>query len=148
VTVPWSIKPDATSEYQVGGVPWWFLTKSFDWYEPSEDREVYRRFAIFFRPCRHEPAWMHFRYFDDGRDTPVVMVTSTDGEQYEGVGGEANSPYLRTRLTRVAAHAQLRLHGHRELNFDGPRYVEFELSGVAGRDGVQIHQFIVDGVQE
>lgn len=139
---PWNILPTAQSVYQIGGIRWEMLTKTFEWAET--DREVQRRFAVSFKPAA---GWFHFQMYLDGSDVPVEMAASTDGEMYEGSGSSAFLPRLAISQARKEGFAQLRLAGRRDINFDGPREVTFKVHGVSGRDGFQATKITVDGAE-
>lgn len=144
LTQPWSIIPEVGDRYQIGGVPYRYVSAEFGW--SYGEMETKRRIAVSFLPTTH-PATMFIKMYHDQDDDPIVWAQSTIGSDYEGVGAKKGFPELSLDLTHPSAQAQQRLPNRREDNTRGPRSMTFEFAGAAGPDGVIISDIELDGVE-
>lgn len=139
---PWRVKPDATSVYQIGGIPFYFLSGTF-FMAPAHD-ETSRHFAVYWTPTK-APGWLDLRvYFDN--DALPQNAQNTHDDAYEGFASIEGEPTLTVDTTRTDGYAQQRLDNRRAENVPGVRQVSFELLGVASGDGLTISQIEMGGV--
>lgn len=144
VRTPWAVLPDATSVYQLGGVPWSYQTGWFRWDEDEETEP--RRVEVQYEPAAHA-ATMAVQLFNDFSGVPYVWRRTRSAQESEGMAMAAGSPDLQVDLTDQSGLAQQRFDGHRELYIRGNRYVSVGLSGVAGQDLQAVYQLAVDGAR-
>lgn len=140
---PWSVVPDTTSAYQLGGIPWKYRTGKF-WYYDGDDRENQRRAAVSFTPTI---GTMAMRLYEDRSEEAKVWDRDVLMEDHDGVGSTKGSPDLTADLTKTAGYVQQTFGGHRQSMADGFRCVSLELEGVKSQEGVDIHSIVIDGVE-
>jgi hypothetical protein len=142
VDQPWAILPDATTTYQLGGIPWVWRSGWFRWAE--EERENPRRVEIVFLPLAHACA-LDARLYLDRASIPLLWDSTFTSEQANQFASLQGSPDLTADLTKAAGFVQRRMDSWREFNVEGRRFFQLELAGVANQDPVVIYQAIVDG---
>lgn len=145
VTMPWLVKPDATSRYQIAGVKWSFLSKRWTW--ARGEAQMSRRIAFYYKPTRAR-SYLDLQVIRDENETPILAVKTQSGEEAEGFAAEKDNDTLQADMRRPGGHAQQRMDGQKDANIDGQRRVRFHIGGVAGEDGVEIKAIEIDGVRE
>lgn len=139
---PWRIKPDTTSTYQVGGIPFYYLSGTF-FFAPGED-ETDRAFAVYWTPTR-TPGTFDLRIYYDNDNDPQTMRNTHHALQHEGFSTLEGDVNLTADMTRVDGYAQQRIDNRRERNLPGVRQVSFELLGVSTGDPVTFSQLVIGG---
>lgn len=142
-TQPWTILPDATTVYQLGGVVWLFL--SGVWRFIQDEEENARRLEVVFRSTPN-PATFDALLYLDRSNSPILWDETETSEQGNGFASLKGDPALTADLTKPSGFVQKRIDGNREFYIDGPRFVELEFQGVSGQDQVTVYQVIIDGV--
>jgi hypothetical protein len=140
---PWTVLPDATSTYQVGGVVWQYRTGTFTYVE-SEASDT-RRLVLFYEPCVTAPCTLAVRLYEDQSATPTVWGYSLSAADGQGIQTTAGSADMLLDLTKANGFAARRLERHREQYSDGLHFVAIELAGVSNQDPVVIFQIELDG---
>jgi hypothetical protein len=141
VRQPWSVTPDSTSSYQLGGIPWEYQTGWFRWVESENSNE--RRIELNFEPTESAQKLYLRRYRDRSR-TPMLPTVSRNDD---GVKVTAGVGELEVSLDRPSGFAQTRIEGGRELYTHGPRQISVGLSGYGGVEPTRIYQINIDGVK-
>lgn len=142
---PWLVCPDTTSVYQLGGIPWTFQTGWFRYMADEED--IQRRVEVLFQPTTN-PASAILQIYEDFASTPLVWHRTFSAVENEGMAQTDGSGDLVIDLTKGNGFAQQRYPGHKELNIDGPRFMQLVLNGTSSQDEQVIYQLAVDGVAE
>lgn len=145
VASPWNILPDATSVYQVGGIPWAFITGWFD-YSPSEPNNV-RAVDVEFIPTT-KPAEMTMRRFSDYKNDPDQMGFTFSRDQDQGIETTKGSGDLVADLTKPLGFVRKRLDGRNESEADGNKFFQLELTGVGGDCPTTILNIGLDGATQ
>ena len=138
----WSVIPDVSSTYQVGGIPWEWRTGWFRYLdeEYSNNRDV----DLTFIPTTIAGN-INIQLYYDHSPTPRIWnrtitqdgVTTTDG-----------SPLITINLEGAVGWARQRLAGHGDLYAFNDRFVSVDLSGVQAGQPVRISQLVIEGVED
>jgi hypothetical protein len=144
VITPWLVLPDQSSVYQIGGIPY---TYSSTWFRfiPSEEN-MERKIEVIFQTLAHASI-MNVRVRYDFADDPVVFQVTRISSQNNGVGTLKGSPDIELDLTKPNGFSIQRLPGYKEINIDGPRYVQVELKGVTNQDPFSVYQINFDEIK-
>jgi hypothetical protein len=141
---PWSVLPDTTSTYSVGGVAYHYRNGSDRWVISEQLRP--RRLDMMFEPTL-APATASLRCLRD-RDTSGRIWQSYVGPEFNRLASTPGSPDLVADLTKSSGHVWRRMDGRRDLYIDGNNLLSLDLQGVANIDPVVINSLQVDGAQE
>jgi hypothetical protein len=143
LTQPWLVLPDATSTYQVGGVPWTYRT---GWlrFASDNERDTPRRVEVLFDPTPHAGSF-DVRFRRDRRQAYAAWDADKTSEEGDGVSSRRGDADLVCDLARDGGLVQQRLDHHKEWYANGPRFAQWELRGVGGRDRVRFFQVLLDG---
>lgn len=145
---PWNITPDSTSTYQVGGVPWEWLSGSRQ-LALSEDNQQ-QGFEVEFQPT-DTAMTMDMRRFVNFEDDPEAQGEDWSSEQQLGVATEKDDPDMVVDLSKSTkgkqGYAKKAMTGRREGSVDGVRRVSFELRGVTGPEPVTVYRVGMEGVE-
>lgn len=142
VSLPWLVSPDATTTYQVGGVPWRWRSGYFRW--AMSEEETPRRLEVVFDPVVVDTT-LDARIFLDRSLTPVVWEVTRTSEEANGFASTAGESDWVGDLTKASGFLQRRIDGHKEIYLDGSRFVTTEIAGVSNSDTVTIYEITVDG---
>lgn len=143
VKQPWSVLPDTTSVYQLGGVPWRWQS---GWFRFAPDETMAeRRVEMVYQPTP-QAATMDLRMRLDFAETPVNWRSPFSSGQGAGVESTAGNSDLVIDLSKSSGVAQKKFPAHKEFYIDGRRYSQLELRGFSGRDRVKIYELSYDGV--
>ncbi len=145
LTQPWTTKPDETSVYQVGGIPWLYRSGMYRWVE--DETEQQRRVEVMFQPTASE-ATMDLRIYNDLATLPEDWWTEHVSDDYSGVESTRDEPDLVIDLTKTNGFVQQRLPDAKEINIDGDRFVSVELRGVGSSDRQAVYSIQIDGAKQ
>lgn len=139
----WTVKPDANSKYQIGGIDWKYRTRWFR-YQDSEE-QISRNIRVGFTPT-DDAANMDIRYLESHKSQPVNM----DGNSQEfGIAGTLGSPDLEVDLqTCTSGWNKLSIDNSSEFRGPSPRFMAAEIRGVQNKDLIVIHELGIDGVHK
>lgn len=140
---PWTVTPDATTGYQVGGMPWAWRSSWFR-FAPAEQTEA-RRVEVVFQPQRRAGTF-DLRLRRDFAPAPFAWDRALSSEQGNGVESASGEPDLVCDLTKATGVVQKQVPGHRENHSDGRRWTQIELRGVSGRESPRVYEVSYDGV--
>jgi hypothetical protein len=154
---PWIVKPDSTSEYQIGGVKWSGKTGLFEY--TSEDAggeiqyETQRRIRLHVQPTTHDVT-LDVRLYPDHEDIPRSDWQNVDDNT--GVVYSTDEPDIVLDLVREPdLPRQGKFSGYHHIDISNsrgdPRYdenwISVELAGYQDRDRIVIYSMRMDGVQ-
>jgi hypothetical protein len=142
-TQPWTVLPDSTTVYQLGGIVWLFLSSV--WRFVLDEEENPRRVEVVFQATTNPGSFDALLYLDRS-NSPILWDETETSEQGNGFASTKGSAALTADLTKPSGFVQKRIDGRREFYVDGPRFVELELQGVSGQDQVTVYQIVIDGV--
>lgn len=147
VTRPWSIRPDSTSEYQIGAIPWSWTSRLFRWIEWESSNR--RRVELLYQPTKNRAALDARLYLDRAKEPirwDLTFPARGEGDapvvRYEARGVDAS-----VNLQNSAGHAAMQVDGSRERTSGYPGLVQLELRGFSGGDPVAVFQIRLDGVE-
>lgn len=142
---PWSVVPDSTSVYQIGGIHWLFRSA---WMRLSDSEAMAdRRFEILFEPQLSAPVVADLRFFSDftgNADLQAVNMSSDDGGGMSSIIGQAD---LTLDMTKQNGLIDRRLPGGREYFIQGKRWIQYELEGYSNEDQLRIYQMLYEGAK-
>jgi len=154
ITQPWTILPDATSIYQIGGFEWrWLGTIFKDITRLSDTTFAYH---LLYEPTEHD-AHLFLKEFPNHSQIPNKFgQKSGAGVVYKnnGVRYSANEPDVYFDLKRTQSTAG-EDEGYKVVDTSGNRYVSGKsdrwtspmLHGHATVDGIAIYGLMIDGVR-
>lgn len=138
---PWLIKPDSTSQFQVGGIPWKYRT---GWFRYAQDEsQNSRNWTLMFEPTKNQRE-LTVRQYRDRVNTPTVMAYSRDND---GVNVTEGSPDVRVNMRDTTGIVQSRFDGSRETFTHGPELLSLGLSGFGAGEPVRVFEIVLDGVE-
>lgn len=147
VTQPWTIQPDSTSDYQLGGIPWRWRSGWYRWQHGIEgESENTRRFELQFEPCA-SPAQMDMRLYVDHSDTPRVWQQNypLTPKESTGVQFAKGSPDIVVDLDTGNGYAQARMDNHRDQFLNQGDWISLEMRGVSSRNVIRIYEVTIEG---
>lgn len=139
---PWSIKPDSTSVYQLGGIAWHAKGKWLKLSRSEEDQQ--RRIELAYLPTTDD-ADFRFRIrtnFSDEAEDAAITISQEEGE---GIAIAEGDPDYVIDTTKPGGVVQQSLHSNREGGTEGVRHLQYELSGVTNSEPFRIYEITVDG---
>jgi hypothetical protein len=142
LTQPWGVKPDATSEYQVGAIGWRWKSKVFRL--ADRDGNSARRTELLFKPVADEQAADLRVYYNHAADPEEWRKTRTADDD-NGIACTDGDPDLVVDLAKPSGFVQKRLEANREHHADGARFQQVELRGYTSRSPFVLYQIIIDG---
>lgn len=138
---PWRIIPDATSTYQLGGVPWVWRS---GWYAVTPDEtENPRDLDLVYEPVRR-PTTVDAQLFYDHAHRPRVWSIDT---AQDGVTTAAGDPTIQFAINTPRGFSRQRLAGHADPYAYGDQFVSVRLAGVQATEPVQVYSVILRGAQ-
>lgn len=144
LTRPWTVLPDSTSVFQLGGVGYQYRSGKFQ-FNNQESRNP-RSIRVAHRPSKVAGDTLDLRVYQDWDEEPVNWYTPLSKGLTYGLEFSRDSPDAVMDLTKSFGHTSLRSDGHRDSNLDSPRTVTFELRGTASEDGLSVRQIVLEGV--
>lgn len=139
VKTEWTIKPDTTSVYQIGGFGWTYRTGRFRWI-PSEQQSA-RTLQVVFEPTDDASRMAACLYRDSetspltfGRDYVSNGVTVVSGEPDIAFDTTGDEGYATQDITSTKGH---RVHGRAR--------VSVELSGTPNSERQKVYGLTVEG---
>lgn len=141
VTDPWIVRPDATSRYQIGGIP--YEIKLGSWRFLEVENQNVRQVAIHFEPV--QTGTLNLNYYLDHSATPEAAAIDYDGQ--DGVVATAGSPDIAIDLSNVTGYARFSIDDGFENRGPAHRVIELRLHGVGGKEKIRIYSVTIDGVQ-
>lgn len=159
---PWSILPDSTSTYQIGGIQWRIKTGLFHLGNVASDANGHpdvdfaRRIIVNAQPTA-TAASLDVRQYLNHAASPRTDLVAQDEAGVVTVEGEADaamSLYGTTATDLASARPYDTFSGYRHVAFNGkgtdPRFsdnwLSAELRGVQGRDRVIVYELGIVGV--
>lgn len=143
VNEAWAVQPDATSQYQVGGIRYRFTGGRLR-YAPSET-QTGRSVEVQYVPTG-PPETVDLRLFSDFAIVPRGMGRTTGPGTRLGVATVKDLAEFTLDLSRPAGHYWQRFDGHREMGTEAPRLVRVQLEGCSGPDPVQFGEMVLNGI--
>lgn len=144
VNETWSIKPDSTSKYQVGGIRYHYRGARLR-YAGAEARDG-RSSEITFAPTS-QSSECRLRIIEDFASVGTRMGREIGlGQRPAGVSAKKAAYEQRLDLSAIRGVEWIRFDGHRDLGTDGPRLAAVELEGCAGPDRVRFGEMLLNGL--
>jgi hypothetical protein len=140
----WTITPDSTSTYQLGGVNWSWQSGWFEFAEDEQDNP--RGINLVYQPLANPGSLDMQLYFDHSTTPRNWFLTDTR----DGVTVTAGLPQVNVNLqtrTNRAGWSIGRATGHQDALAYGDNYISVGLSGVQGGEPVRVYQVTIHGVQ-
>lgn len=143
-TQRWSIRPDTTSVFQLGGIRWKWLSGWFNWAFKEEDQV--RRIIFGFQPVTHSNTF-DLRVYRDYAESPEVWQLTWPNTPAEASGVETtrDDPDAVFDLTQEKGYAHLRLDSWKSFDEWRRDIISLELRGFSGHDHVQIFGGVIQG---
>lgn len=143
VVEPWTVLPDNTSTYQIGGVPWQWRSGWLD--VEDEEGDTNRDFIIGFQPLESETT-MSVQFFYDHSTSPELWAYP---KVQDGVSVAANAPDMWIDMTSsdvLPGYRVFRQAQHTERYAYSDRYVQIYMYGVTNDEVVRVYQVSLRGV--
>lgn len=139
----WDIIPDATSEIQIGGIPWKLVTKDFRLSDVPEEQS--RKCSLSFTPVDKSTS-MNVSVFENRED--VAENYDIDYDRLDGAQVFIGSPLVEIDLTDNE-YGWVYWSFDSQNDYRGPavRYIAIGLSGVSNDEQTAIHQMTIEGVK-
>jgi len=144
VTQPWMEKPDSTSKFLIGAIPWKWNSGWYRW--DFKEENASRRVIIGFKPISTVGKF-DFRYFVDYDENPVdsgITHPNLDSES-DGVQFTVGSPDAECDMTRQNGYVQVRLDSWSPKNSWRNDVLAMEMRGLGSDQPTVFYHIIVEG---
>lgn len=147
VRIPWAVRPDTTSVYQLGGIQWRWKSPWLTWSDNADESE--RGVALQFRPLpAASEATLDLRvYHDLSQEAQVMSGTRDPVDSGTGIGSVDGSADMPVDTTKANGYCRNAMGEFREEYSDGNRFVAVELTGVQNTARQTIYRIHVEGAQ-
>lgn len=142
VDEPWAVKPDTTSLFQLGGIPFKYTSGRMR-YAPTE-REGGRSAEVQFVPTAGDQRFA-LRLLQDFSATPRKIGRNLGAGQRPGVTAAEGGKEYEVKLNDASGHFWQRYDGHREQSVAAPRLFQLQLEGVSGPEPVLFGEVVLNG---
>jgi hypothetical protein len=141
---PWLVQPDTTSQYQLGGIRWLWMSGFYRWLNEEGDQQ--RRIEIVFPPCptRTQCDVRVYREFSTVAEVYGYDWPTTPAE-YDGVHVSKDSREAIVDFTNIYGFAQIRRSGRRERYIQKADVFSVELEGISGASSITIYEINLEG---
>lgn len=140
VDIPWSRQPDTTSKFTLGGIQWYWKSRTFRFAPVASENE---REVQVNAKTGHAGGGLRLRMFVNESTTPENWAIRAEMNGVKTLKGDPNAVF---DVTKADGFWTLRFDGARQTNLDGERLVEFQLDGVQGETQQRIYSVRADGV--
>lgn len=144
VMYPWTVRPDDTSIFQVGGVKFQFRTGKL--FRDAGEGFVPRRFTCHWRPVQH-PAYAALRAYIGWDDTAVKQSWNLSYTQGGALTTKAGVAEKGIDLADKTGEIMHNFGGHKANNARAAQTTTVDVSGCAGQEAISIRQVDLSGVQ-
>lgn len=144
LTQPWTIRPNTTSTFQIGAVPWELRTGRMT-FTDGEGRMT-RKLQLGFRPMPAEQNAIAELFADYEQLIASKQQHKYTGAQRRGVSTDVGDAKQFIDLTRGYGTADINTDAQRERDTDAPRRMSVLLYGWNRENSLTIKQLILTGV--
>jgi hypothetical protein len=142
VDEPWAVLPDTTSRFQLGGIPFRFLSGRVRW-APTE-RNSGRAVEVQYTPTAQFQTF-DLRLYQDFAAVPRLIGRAIDAGQRTGVAAEPDDLGYQRDLSHPHGFYRQVYNGMREGGVEAGRVFSFELVGVSGPEVARFGQAVLEG---
>lgn len=143
VDEPWAVLPDTTSQYQVGGIPFRFVSGRLRW--APGDAQQGRSIEVQFVPTE-APQTFTLRVYSDFAATPRAIGQRVTAAHRRTATAEKGDGGYEVKLDSPNGFHWQRYDGHREGSIDtAPRMFKVEIEGVSGPEQVRFGETVLTG---
>lgn len=139
----WTVTPDTTSIYQVGGFNYVYRSQRMR-YSFSED-QTGRSAEFVYVPTETAMAIMLSMIHDFASDA-VPIGRRIDGGRKNATKANPDVPKYEIDLSYQPGSRIIRFDGHRELEVNAPRFLTIILDGSSGPDQVRVGDMVLNGL--
>jgi hypothetical protein len=145
VVTPWTIVPDQSCTYQVGGVQWSWRSGWFEQMGENEQTNA-RDVMLTYQPTVN-PANIDMQLFYDHSNDPKAWALDIDQDGVSVINGDPNiTVNLQTRQCRSGWSLQ-RFGGHSEVYAYGEQFLQIYLAGVQCAESIRVFQITMNGIR-
>lgn len=146
VVKPFLVQPDTTSRYQLGGIPWKWLSKKFRWLRRDGNQERY--VELQFDPAENSQQ-MDVKLYRDRNSSPDLFAQNWPPSlaERDAVEITRNDAEARVDLSHTSGFAQIAVSGSLESRRSRADLVTVEFVGYSGLAAISLSQLIVEGAQ-
>lgn len=141
---PWRVKPDATSVYQLGGIPFKYRSVRMR-YARSDEALQGVSVEIQFEPTE-APQTFDLRTYGDFSAKPMRFGRDMGKGQKPGVTVAKDATEAVVQMDTQVGHYWHRMDRKREQSTDAPRLVRVELGGVSGPEQTRFGEALLNGI--
>jgi hypothetical protein len=145
VVQAWTVVPDSTSVYQVGGINWQWRSGWLDVAE--EEEETARDFLVSYQPVT-SPTTFTAQFYMDHAESPFVWALPYNQDGVTTAAGDPSIYYDMTSTDVIPGWRVFRQAHHSERYGYFDRFVQIYLSGVQNNQTVRIYQVSLKGVNQ
>ena len=141
IDLPWQVRPDTTSKYQIGGVQYTWKSGVFRYVQSEQENQ--RRVELLANSIRTGLATT-LKIYHNRNTIPEEMGVDANTEGVKTIDGTADVELDRTRDLR---QWRFDVDGSRSEPFAGARFMEVEMTGVRGSESQTVYEMNIDGVE-
>ena len=148
IDLPWTIRPDTTSVYQLGGINYHYQTGWFKLNNIQNSSDIKRGVCVLFEPIENDTLQNISIYRSDltnGRDTAVEFSSTRN---FQGISSEDESTELTVDMTRESGFAECGLDGGGTSRDGSAKHVSVKLSGTTNNESHIIRTIRIDGASQ
>lgn len=138
----WNVKPDTTSKYILGGIPWRHITGQFQWAESPVG--IARGIEIYFRKLS-AAAGLSLQLFDDTQDAALVASETKSKDDGDGLGSTKDLSYLDIDVTRQVGRVNVGLNTFSPSEAVNAGLVQLKISGVQSAERQELQSYTIRG---
>lgn len=135
---PWLVLPDTTSVYQIGGMPWQWVSGVSRWPSVEDQR---RELEVLFEPTTAD-ASLDLETFTDFARVPDL---SSRSDNVEGVRTRKDESEIHVDLSTGIGKCRQGINDSRAREAAGNEFVQVKASGVSAPDPIRIFEVTVYG---
>lgn len=141
VDQPWTVLPDTTSTYQVGGIPWRWLSGWFRWAPVRSGSQAPRALHLEFEPT-DAASRMAINQYANLSATALEAAMTQD---LNGVATTADSADYVVDTTQAEGYVRHEIGDAKEIKAFGKDKTRIGLSGVPNAERQEVYGVIVEG---
>lgn len=141
---PWDVKPDDTSQFRLGAIPYSWRSNWMRW-TPGETDQT-RRVVLSYDPMPEETDMdlrVFYDYGDEPRDWSLTWPINVNAGS--GLMTVKGDPDAVVDLTQEKGYSYLQLDAMREYGEWRKDVISFEIRGYSGNEAIRIHAIDVEG---
>lgn len=143
VNEPWSVTPDATSKYQIGGFKYKYLSQRMRY--AFAEQQTGRSMELVHRPTEEDQE-LRLALIHDFASEAVPIGRRLDRSKKPGTKATTQTDRYLLDLSYPLGTRLIRFDGHREQQQDATKFLCIQFEGESGRNKVELGDVVFNGI--